>query len=117
MTNNFDVIVIGGGMLGLSTAYHLAQQDARVLLLQAGDIGGGSSAACAGRAQVAEGKLDPFNLALIRDGFARLETLDDELGMSFEFRRSGLLALINSQEHWDIWTERAKVLTENGYPH
>lgn len=116
MTNNFDIIVIGGGMLGLSTAYHLAQQDASVLLLQAGDIGGGSSAACAGRAQVVEGKLDPINLALIRDGFARLETLDDELGMSFEFRRSGLLVLINSQEHWDIWTDRAKVLTAAGIP-
>jgi sarcosine oxidase subunit beta len=116
MTNHFDVIIVGGGMLGLSTAYHLAQKDASILLLQAGDIGGGSSAACAGRAQVAEGKLDPLNLAVIRDGFARLETLDDELGMSFEFRRSGLLVLINSQQHWDNWAERAKVLTAAGIP-
>lgn len=116
MIKNFDVIVIGGGMVGLSTAYHLAQQGVRPLLLQAGEIGSGSSAACAGRAQVAEGKLDPFNLALIRAGFSHLGTLEDELGMSFEFRHSGLLVLIDSQKYWDEWVERAKTLTFAGIP-
>lgn len=116
MTRNYDIIVIGGGMLGLSTAYHLAQMGARLLLLQADDIGGGSSAACAGRAQVAEGKLDPFSLAVIREGFSHLQTLEDELGMPFGFRRTGLLVLINSGQHWDEWSERAKVLTNAGIP-
>ncbi|MGD9048275.1 MAG: FAD-dependent oxidoreductase, partial [Anaerolineae bacterium] len=50
MPERYDVIVIGGGMLGLSTAYYLARQGTprglRVLLLQAGDLGGGTSAAC-----------------------------------------------------------------------
>ncbi len=108
MTANFDVIIIGGGMLGLSTAYHLARHGAQTLLLQAGDIGGGSSTACAGRAQVAEGKLDPFNLTVIRDGFKKLETLEQVLGQSFEYRKNGLLVLINSQQHWDLWSERAE---------
>lgn len=116
MIHTFDVIIVGGGMLGLSTAFHLAQDGARILLFQASEIGGGSSAACAGRAQVAEGKLDPFNLALIRDGISRLETLEDELEMSFEFRRSGFLALINSQKQWDEWAERSKILTEHDIP-
>jgi sarcosine oxidase subunit beta len=116
MTNNYDVIIIGGGMLGLSTAYHLARQNASTLLLQAGDIGGGSSAACAGRAQVAEGKLDDFNLTIIRKGFQKLKNLDEELGHSFEFRKTGLLVLINSQQHWIDWSKRAKILTKAGIP-
>ncbi|MGD8491895.1 MAG: FAD-dependent oxidoreductase, partial [Anaerolineae bacterium] len=70
MSDRYDVVVIGGGMLGLSTAYHLARRGAHILLLQAGDLGGGSSAACSGRAQVAEGHLDPLNLRLIREGLA-----------------------------------------------
>ena len=59
MTNHGDVIIIGDGMLGLATAYHLARRGVRALLLEAGELGGGSSGACTGRAQVAEGHLDP----------------------------------------------------------
>ena len=114
--NHYDVIIAGGGMLGLSTAYHLARRGARTLLLQADDLGGGSSAACTGRAQVAEGHLDPLNLRLVREGMARLETLEEELGVAFELRRVGFLALINSQHLWDEWVERAALLTAAGIP-
>jgi sarcosine oxidase subunit beta len=116
MNAAWDVIVVGGGMLGLSTAYHLARNGARILLLQAGDLGGGTSAACSGRAQVAEGHLDPLNLRLIREGLASLETLEEELGTAFEWRRAGFLALINAQHLWDEWIERAEILTAAGIP-
>jgi sarcosine oxidase subunit beta len=116
MPDRYDVVVIGGGMMGLSTAYHLARRGARILLLQAGDLGGGSSAACSGRAQVAEGHLDPLNIRLIREGLARMETLEEELGTAFEWRRNGFLALINSQHLWDEWVERAQILTAAGIP-
>jgi len=110
----WDVIIVGGGMAGLSTAYHLAQQGASTLLLQAGELGGGTSAACSGRAQVNEGHLDPLNLRLVRDGLARLETLEEELGSGFEWRRTGYLCLINSQSLWDEWDERSAILNEAG---
>jgi len=116
MTNHYDVIIVGGGMLGLATAYHLARRGARALLLEAGELGGGSSGACTGRAQVAEGHLDPLNLRLIREGLARLESLEQELAFSFEWRRIGFLALINSQHLWDEWIERAAILTAAGIP-
>ncbi|MFN2224808.1 MAG: NAD(P)/FAD-dependent oxidoreductase [Anaerolineae bacterium] len=124
MPERYDVIVVGGGMLGLSTAYHLARRGARILLLQAGDLGGGTSAACSGRAQVAEGHLDPLNIRLIREGLARLETLEEELGTGFEWRRAGFLALIpapdeggtGAQPLWHEWAERAKIFTAAGIP-
>lgn len=103
-------------MAGLSTAYQLARRGVRTLVLQAGELGGGTSAACSGRAQVNEGHLDPLNLRLVRDGLARLETLEEELGASFEWRRTGYLCLINSTTLWDAWEERARVLTEAGIP-
>ena len=67
MTDKYDVIIVGGGMLGLATAYHLARRGALTLVLEAGELGGGSSGACTGRAQVAEGHLGPLNLPLICD--------------------------------------------------
>ena len=45
----WDVIIVGGGMAGLSTAYHLARKGARTVVFQAGELGGGTSAANSGR--------------------------------------------------------------------
>jgi glycine/D-amino acid oxidase-like deaminating enzyme len=38
---HWDVIIVGGGMVGLASSYHLAKKGAKTLLLQAGDFGGG----------------------------------------------------------------------------
>jgi sarcosine oxidase subunit beta len=73
---------------------------------------------------VAEGHLDPLNLSLIREGLARLETLEAELGATFEWRRAGFLALIpalsaaegSASPLWGEWTGRARVLTAAGIP-
>jgi glycine/D-amino acid oxidase-like deaminating enzyme len=113
---SWDVIIVGGGMAGLSTAYHLAREGARTVVFQAGELGGGTSAANSGRAQVNEGHLDPLNVRLVREGLARFETLEEELGAAFEWRRAGYLCLINSPSLWDEWTARAEILTSAGIP-
>ncbi len=35
----YDAIVIGGGVVGMSTAYHLVREGARTLLIDRGDRG------------------------------------------------------------------------------
>lgn len=44
-----DVLVVGGGYAGLSTALHLAEQGVRVVLLEAREIGFGARGATAAR--------------------------------------------------------------------
>lgn len=46
--NRADVIVIGGGAVGLSIAWHLAKESVSVILLERGKTGGQSSGAAAG---------------------------------------------------------------------
>lgn len=48
MTRTSDVIVIGGGVVGLSCAYYLRQKGLQTTLLEKGEIGSGSSQATAG---------------------------------------------------------------------
>ncbi len=43
-----DVAIIGGGLTGLSAAYHLARRGIRSLVLEAGRIGGGASGGSGG---------------------------------------------------------------------
>src|SRR5919206_5095301 len=43
-----DVGIIGGGAIGCSVAYHAAARGARVVLLEAEELGSGSSGALAG---------------------------------------------------------------------
>lgn len=48
MTNRSDVLIIGGGVVGLCTAYYLRQQGQSVTLIDKGAIGSGSSFGNAG---------------------------------------------------------------------
>jgi glycerol-3-phosphate dehydrogenase len=45
MNATFDLLVIGGGILGISTAWHAAQSGLRVALVDAGDFAGATSSA------------------------------------------------------------------------
>ena len=112
----YDVIIIGGGFLGLSTAYQLAKVGVHTLLLETGDIGGGTSGSCSGRAQVCEGHLDPLNIAIIKGGLKIHETLQEELEFDYEWRRVGLLLLLRSERLRLRWIERSGTLTKAGIP-
>jgi glycine oxidase len=48
MANSADVVILGGGIIGLSSAYYLAREGVRVLLLDKGDLGQEASWAGAG---------------------------------------------------------------------
>ncbi|NPV55093.1 MAG: FAD-binding oxidoreductase [Anaerolineae bacterium] len=111
-----DVLVIGGGVVGLATTYHLAKAGAKVSLVTAGDIGDGASACNAGRTQVNEGNLDAFSLSVIVQSLERLAQLPDELGMDFGWRRIGYLCLISSEKEIHNWQQRCPALTAAGIP-
>ncbi len=112
---SYDVIIIGGGFIGVATAYYLARRGTSVLLIEGKSLGSGSTGACAGRAQVSE--CHPgLHLDLVQLGLQRLEHLQEELGYDFEWRRFGNIMLVDTEHDWQGWAAQSALLAERGIP-
>ncbi|MCL6451381.1 MAG: FAD-binding oxidoreductase [Acetobacteraceae bacterium] len=86
-----DVIVIGGGVAGVSVAYHLARRGARVVVAERAAVGAGETASCVGgfRAQ----QPHDLEVRLSLESMAAFERFADEVGMELDLRRPGYLLL------------------------
>jgi glycine oxidase len=98
-----DVIIVGGGVIGCSIAYHLAQAGARVTVFERGEIGGEASGAACGlllgpEELLGQGPLASLCLASEPLFPALAETLRQETGIDIEYQRSGLLCVALSDE-------------------
>ena len=92
-----DVVVVGGGIVGTSTLYHLAAAGCRgAVLVERDTLGSGSTAAAAGgiRAQFS----DELNIRIAQEAIARFARFADEIGVDIGFRQTGYLFLLQAGE-------------------
>lgn len=95
-----DVVIIGGGSTGSSTAYYLAKSGVKVVLVEKNQIaseGGGRN--LGGIRQLGR---HPAEMAMALDSIREFETLDRELETETEYRRMGYLWVAMNQEEWDL---------------
>ena len=110
-----SVVVIGGGVVGLSTAYHLAGSGIRdVVLLDKGALGCGSTCRAAGgvRAQFS----DPVNITL---GARSLETFRDfpaRFGQPIDLQQVGYLFLLGTPEAVSAFEASVALQNDLGVP-
>jgi len=99
-----DVVIVGGGVIGVSIAYHLAMKKAgRVVLLEKGQVGEGSTSRCAGgiRTQFST----EINLLFSLESLKTFEQFENEFGVDPEFRRIGYLFLATSSKDMQIFNK------------
>jgi sarcosine oxidase subunit beta len=96
-----DVIVIGGGIIGLSAAHHLSRRKARVLVLEKQYPAAGSTGRCIGGIRVQFST--PASIRLMQESMAQFKTMAEEFGFSVEFQQGGYLFLAHSQEKLDAF--------------
>jgi sarcosine oxidase, subunit beta len=104
-----EVVVVGGGVIGTSVAFHLAEAGVDVCLLEREQLASGSTSRAAGgfRAQFS----DPLNIAIgLRsiDAFARF---GERPGAEIDLHQVGYLFLLDREE--DVAAFQASVTLQN----
>jgi len=110
-----DVIVIGGGIQGCSTAYHLARQGVKVAVIEKDHVSRHASGVNAGGVRVL-GR-HPAEIELSLASMQRWQTLDEELEGDTGFRRRSLINIAADEADVNTLNERQKMLKEKGYSH
>ena len=110
-----SVVIIGGGIMGVSTAYQLAAGGVTgVVLVDADALGSGSTSKAAGgvRAQFS----DTINIRLGLRSLRTFETFTEQFGQEIDFRQVGYLFLIDSPEDVSLFEDAVKMQNELGVP-
>lgn len=87
-----DVVIVGGGVMGTSLAYHLASRGVDVLLLEREALGAGSTSRNAGG--VRQQFSSELNVRIQMLAVRMLERFEAEVGVSADFRQIGYLFLL-----------------------
>src|SRR5512136_568708 len=93
-----DVVVVGGGVMGASTAYHLARKDCRnvVLLERNSSYGMEATGKCAGGIRH---QFDTeVNIRLSRISLRMLDRFEDETGQAISLRKCGYLFILTRDD-------------------
>jgi glycine/D-amino acid oxidase-like deaminating enzyme len=104
------VVIIGGGIVGLSAAFHLAEAGADVVLVERGALGSGSTSKAAGgvRAQFS----DALNIAIAQRSLAAYKAFGRRPGWEIDFRQVGYLFVLTRAQ--DVATFERSIALQQG---
>lgn len=108
MEKTADVIIIGGGIVGLSIAYHLSlKKPSKIILLEKDQLGGGSSGRCIGgiRTQFSTS----INIIFSLESIKFFEHFKDEFGIDPGFNKIGYLFLTTRENDLNLFKENIRL--------
>jgi len=98
-----DVVVIGGGAIGTSIAYHLAKRNINVILVERDDIASGTSGACDGFVFL-QSKKPGVHLQMALESAKMMERLSTTLQRDIEYEKNGGMIVVRSPEDMpEMW--------------
>lgn len=126
MADRCDVLVIGGGITGLMTAWNLAEAGASVVLVEAGDLGTQASGANAGslHLQIQYPEFAAYGedwaraygpcLGFLKDSLALWQQLSDRVGEDLDVKLGGGVVVAQTDAQMEIIARKAVIEGEHG---
>ena len=115
MKKTADIVIIGGGIIGVSIAYYLAKMGAKnVLLLEKDLIGEGSTGLCAGG--IRRQWTTEANMHFALKAFEIFQNFKHEFDVDPEFHQVGYLFLATSQGEFEIFKKNVEFQNLFGVP-
>jgi sarcosine oxidase subunit beta len=111
-----EILIIGGGMAGSATAFHLASLGRDVTLLERGTIASEASGQNMGGLGGAGWGNVPNLLSYLTMGSLEIfRQLQIDMGYDMEFRQSGSLTGIHTEAQFEYLEDQVQSLKSNGY--
>ena len=118
LPNTADIVIIGGGVMGASAAYHLAQRGiaARniVLLEKENFFGQGATGRCAGGVRYQFST--EINVKLSIASLPMLERFKDEIGQDVSYKQCGYLLVATNEKDVNVFKHNVKMQNGLGVP-
>ena len=111
-----EILIIGGGITGTLTAYFLTQAGHEVTVLERSELASEASGLNAGTLwQIGWGTSPNLSTTLSMGGLEIFKTIQSELGYDIEFRQSGALKAIQTEEQLDFLQKEVQHLKSQGH--
>jgi len=111
-----EVVIIGGGVIGSSIAYHAARQGRQVCVVErSGEVASEPAASWASAGGVRRQGRHPAEAKLAIEAIERWRTLEEELEAAVQYRRGGNLLLAETDEEADKLVDFVQEQQECGF--
>jgi sarcosine oxidase subunit beta len=107
-----EVIIVGGGVIGTSAAFHLAEAGVGVLLLERAQLGSGSTSRAAGgvRTQFS----DVLNIEIARRSLAAFRDFVRRPGWEIDLKQVGYLFVLNRESDVEAFARSVALQRKHG---
>lgn len=112
MERQADVVIVGGGIAGVSTAYELAKRGSRVVVCEKGEVGAEQSTRNWGF--VRQQGRDPAELPLMMESNKIWQGLERELNADLNWIQAGNLVTFADEQERQAWTHWAGIAADHG---
>lgn len=117
MTEEYDVLIVGGGIVGISISYFLKtfQPDCKVLVIEKSTIGSGATGLSAGTLWcMGYGDYEDAEACVTQSTTDFLNRLHEK-GFNFEYVKSGALTLVFTEQQANHYINNTKKLISRGF--